>query len=585
MTTSVDNQYKHSPLPGQKWIRLLRLPPQAGIAPVTASLDFHELTDDIVSYTSLSYSWGRNSDGDASPNRKMLIQGQSLAITENLYDFLLRIRPNQDQDAVLLWVDAVCINQTDVPERNAQVAMMAEIYRKAAKLIIWLGNDADNKIDEAVAESFMRRSWPDQGDGRAPKAAMLKELLEDLDPRRFGISLSLIRWMAFRLGLFSLHVLARAGTYSSRLTYQWWHIRLSSLAPLIVRFALEPATRLSSYSKALAMLQPDGAERLLYLHWEAKFPDRMQQRLTSDVCDVASLCRRRYFSRRWVVQEIHSSKYNAARVHWGGYHTSLDEFVRVLERTESIAHALPRRRRDGKLKDSGQIQALKSACVACHTCCSLLQLSRGHPNDGEKMLKLLENFENTACSDDRDRLFAFLSMTGKTPIMSADYSSSTAETYVDFARRLIGNGDLVPVLEASAAQWATPREERYASAPILNLPSWVPDLRLSVKTGLGGAYRRETVSTMADAVTFPALMGVINLQAEKAPSAWSKDVKSGDYFCEAGTWTYTVFALRPVKLLEDGSPESFTLIGKRWDHTDRTYLEVARSWRQSITLY
>ena len=41
----------------------------------------------------------------------------------------------------LFWVDSLCINQEDVPERNQQVALMADIYGKAGTVAIWLGPD------------------------------------------------------------------------------------------------------------------------------------------------------------------------------------------------------------------------------------------------------------------------------------------------------------------------------------------------------------------------------------------------------------------------------------------------------------
>lgn len=37
------------------------------------------------------------------------------------------------------WVDAICVNQNDIPERNAQVQLMRSIYRDAALVLSWLG--------------------------------------------------------------------------------------------------------------------------------------------------------------------------------------------------------------------------------------------------------------------------------------------------------------------------------------------------------------------------------------------------------------------------------------------------------------
>jgi len=38
-----------------------------------------------------------------------------------------------------LWIDQLCINQDDHEERSVQVAMMSQIYRNAAWLLVWLG--------------------------------------------------------------------------------------------------------------------------------------------------------------------------------------------------------------------------------------------------------------------------------------------------------------------------------------------------------------------------------------------------------------------------------------------------------------
>jgi hypothetical protein len=42
-----------------------------------------------------------------------------------------------------LWADSICINQQNLSERNDQVAMMRDIFSKAAHVIAWLGDDED----------------------------------------------------------------------------------------------------------------------------------------------------------------------------------------------------------------------------------------------------------------------------------------------------------------------------------------------------------------------------------------------------------------------------------------------------------
>jgi hypothetical protein len=43
------------------------------------------------------------------------------------------------ETAFRLWIDAICIDQSSISEQNSRVAMMADIYQKAAGVWIWLG--------------------------------------------------------------------------------------------------------------------------------------------------------------------------------------------------------------------------------------------------------------------------------------------------------------------------------------------------------------------------------------------------------------------------------------------------------------
>ncbi|KAH7389214.1 hypothetical protein BKA64DRAFT_680061 [Cadophora sp. MPI-SDFR-AT-0126] len=47
---------------------------------------------------------------------------------------------NSLQSTEYVWIDAICINQSNVPEKNVQVALMNRIYQEAAGTIVWLGS-------------------------------------------------------------------------------------------------------------------------------------------------------------------------------------------------------------------------------------------------------------------------------------------------------------------------------------------------------------------------------------------------------------------------------------------------------------
>ncbi|KAF4445231.1 heterokaryon incompatibility [Fusarium acutatum] len=88
--------------------------------------------NDIIPYEALSYSWGSQ-----STPREITIDGKILSITESLYEALWHLRrPDEDR---MLWVDALCIDQNNINERGHQVNHMGEIYKKADRVIIWLG--------------------------------------------------------------------------------------------------------------------------------------------------------------------------------------------------------------------------------------------------------------------------------------------------------------------------------------------------------------------------------------------------------------------------------------------------------------
>jgi hypothetical protein len=65
-----------------------------------------------------------------------------LTATQSLFDALSNFVDENWQG--LLWIDAISINQNDIPERNSQVELMGDMYTSAVQVIIWLGNDERN---------------------------------------------------------------------------------------------------------------------------------------------------------------------------------------------------------------------------------------------------------------------------------------------------------------------------------------------------------------------------------------------------------------------------------------------------------
>jgi hypothetical protein len=54
----------------------------------------------------------------------------------------------------VLWIDALCINQLSIGERNHQVGLMGEIYHGAQAVLVWLGGGHSYTTTAGASESF-----------------------------------------------------------------------------------------------------------------------------------------------------------------------------------------------------------------------------------------------------------------------------------------------------------------------------------------------------------------------------------------------------------------------------------------------
>ncbi|KAF2790976.1 HET-domain-containing protein, partial [Melanomma pulvis-pyrius CBS 109.77] len=115
--------------------RLLKLFPGKRETPLKCSLYHSSLTSHPRYYT-VSYIWVA-----AGLLQEIELNGVAQPIQANLFDFLQQLR--LPDAPVILWVDALCINQSDVLEKNIQVPLMGAIYSIAKSVLIWLGPQAD----------------------------------------------------------------------------------------------------------------------------------------------------------------------------------------------------------------------------------------------------------------------------------------------------------------------------------------------------------------------------------------------------------------------------------------------------------
>ncbi|WPB02388.1 uncharacterized protein RHO25_007022 [Cercospora beticola] len=129
--------------------RILRIARGRGTS-LCCFLDHHTLASP-PKYEAMSYCWGVEKASRTITSGDL----EGFPISEHLWRALNRLRmPHQDR---LIWIDALCINQLDVDERNQQIALMRRIYSTALRTVIWIG-------DLQPERPTCSRGFADEGD-------------------------------------------------------------------------------------------------------------------------------------------------------------------------------------------------------------------------------------------------------------------------------------------------------------------------------------------------------------------------------------------------------------------------------------
>jgi len=132
-------------------IRVLRVHPSASIDdPVICDLRIVSLGDN-PEYAALSYTWG-----PPLFDHQITCDGRNFMITGSLHWALRRFRATGWQ---ILWADQICIDQSNLEERSRQVLLMKDIYEKALKVFVYLGegsSDSQEGVD-LMWVSFQQR--------------------------------------------------------------------------------------------------------------------------------------------------------------------------------------------------------------------------------------------------------------------------------------------------------------------------------------------------------------------------------------------------------------------------------------------
>lgn len=434
-----DMAYVHEPLPDFDSLRLLRID---GLDDddLHCSMRVAAIGNDIE-YTALSYCWGMNEDGDATPCERIFIDGLPMAVTRNLYHGLRRICAKLGTlKCGLIWIDAVCINQSNIPERTAQVARMADIYSNAAEVIAWLGEGSSQAMDDNMTVLLECLAQPRHHHFREHEV-----LTEDGDV----------------VSMCMAHATAETGFF----------LESSPSEPF-------QGKRLKdSRNKATRAVLKDSFDVE-----DVRAPLIRAQKV------IRAFLGRRYWLRRWVIQEIYHAK-RSPRLLWADQETTFSQLSDAYMSIFDLGLAAVGPGCEYRSTNSGPLESEIGAYILM-----TLHSARRINYRGilTSQLAISGVFE---CSDPRDRLYALLSLDPKSDFRP-DYSLTTDQVYIAYFLHLMETEYCLPPLLESASSRKTSsiktseQDDGTATPPDLwracpepgdditrKLPSWCFDLR------------------------------------------------------------------------------------------------------------
>lgn len=176
MTNSIDIYEAWPLIPSSRTIRLLQIQRDQDDR-ICGSFRVHSLDDQNGFWIALSYTWRSFNQADDEKMHDISIEGAPFAIGTNLLRALNALLDQRREDVVhddiqpssicetwacerpvmnehtCFWIDAICINQSNIQERNHQVALMGAIYSRANLVISWM-TPGDN-----YAQSSQSAGW------------------------------------------------------------------------------------------------------------------------------------------------------------------------------------------------------------------------------------------------------------------------------------------------------------------------------------------------------------------------------------------------------------------------------------------
>ena len=97
--------------------------------------------DKLPYFAAISWCW---TSRRTSRPKSFPCNNQEFPVSSHLYGLLENVTPRGVPASVTIWVDAVCINQNHLEEKDVHIPRMSEIYGRAHSVLVWLGESHDD---------------------------------------------------------------------------------------------------------------------------------------------------------------------------------------------------------------------------------------------------------------------------------------------------------------------------------------------------------------------------------------------------------------------------------------------------------
>lgn len=431
---------KYGPLiSSQKQIRVLTLQASLNVGdPIQGTVSVISL-DSNPAFSALSYVWG-----DPNVTTEITLDGAPIQVTSNLASALRHIRKAFGE--IVIWVDAVCINQKDYNEKGQQVQLMGEIYKKAEQVIGWLGPEQD---DSKLALEMFRR---------IPRAAE-DHILYLCSKGRFDD-------------------VATATRPDAKAEYMGWLQEMPQLTTNFWHYN-DPSRSISVKLAKLTNSEPPNEIKPKFWH-RGNFRSLGQLIRRRDWRHVAwalnpkfgylspawgaieAFFQRDYWTRIWILQEFNLA---SKLVLMCGNEIIDDEAMEGLEQMLHLLHVCGSNQHP-KGMDAMAFSTFSSK-TAWRAAYMTIQL-RNTPGE-KKLTELVAGFQVLNATNPRDRIYGLMGLA--TDKITPKYSSSVEEVYCEFATKWVNVDKDANILAYAELNG---RGARLTSMK-RHLPSWVPD--------------------------------------------------------------------------------------------------------------